>query len=162
MHKVRQSSPQASRAQGSLSRAEIAERSESASTASERRRWLVIGMLADGAMLAEIEAATAYRPRTIREIVQRYRELGPAALADRRAHSQGAAPLLTVEQQRELQQALQRPPPDDDVWTGPAVARWIAAKTGRHVHRQRGWDYLRRLKGSDTPAQPRDESDRPA
>jgi transposase len=135
--------------QAPLSRAEIAARSRSAPTIGERRRWLVIGMLADGEPLADIVAATFYRPRTIREIAQRYRQLGPTALVDQRAHSRGAAPLLTQEQQDELRQALQGPPPDGGEWTGPAVARWIADKTRRRVHRQRGWDYLRRLKGDD-------------
>ena len=115
-------------------------------------------------------AATGYRPRTIREIAQRYRQFGPVALVDQRAHSPGAAPILVAEQQDELREALQNAPPDGGVWTGPKVAQWIAAKTGRRVHRQRGWDYLRRLKGIGAPthadkhaAQPQaDDGDRPA
>jgi transposase len=135
-------------AQESLSRADIALRSRSASTAIERRRWQVIGLLADGARLAEIEAQTGCRPRTIRQIAQRYRECGPAALADGRQRSLGAAPLLAEEQQRDLREALQTRAPDGGVWTGPKVARWIAARIGKRVHRQRGWEYLRRLGGS--------------
>lgn len=131
-----------------LSRAEIAQHSTSASSAIERRRWQVIGMLADGSPLDEIEAATGCRPRTIRQIAQRYRECGPAALADGRQRSRGAAPLLREEQQRDLREALQTRAPDGGVWTGPKVARWIAARTGKRVHRQRGWEYLRRLGGS--------------
>jgi transposase len=117
----------------------------------ERRRWQVIRMLADGAPLAEIEAATHYRPRTIREIAQRYRECGSAGLADRRQRSMGAAPILSQGQQHELRLALQKRAPDGGVWTGPKVARWIAARIGKRVHRQRGWEYLRRL---GTPAAP--------
>jgi transposase len=134
--------------QESLSRADIALRSTSAPTAIERRRWQVIGLLADGAPLAEIVARTGSRPRTIRQIAQRYRECGPAALADGRQRSLGAAPILSEDQQRDLRQALQKPAPDGGVWTGPKVARWIAARTGKRVHRQRGWEYLRRLGGS--------------
>src|SRR5262245_17920793 len=74
----------ASDAPATLSRAEIAARSVSAPTAAERQRWQVVGLLADGAPLAEIEAATGYRPRPIREIAQRYQVSGAAALADRR------------------------------------------------------------------------------
>ncbi|MBC8077509.1 MAG: helix-turn-helix domain-containing protein, partial [Chloroflexales bacterium] len=155
-----------SAAQESLSRTEIAARSASAPTPGERRRWQVIGLLADGMALGEIVAATGYRPRTIREIAQRYRQFGPAALVDQRAHSQGAAPLLVAEQQHELRQALQNAPPDGGVWTGPKVAQWIAARIGRRVHRQRGWDYLRRIKDTGAPAhavQPHDDDrDRPA
>src|SRR5262245_14008017 len=65
-----------------LSGAEIAVRSTSASSAIERRRWQVIALLADGFPLAEIVGATGYRLRTIRQIAQRYRERGSAALAD--------------------------------------------------------------------------------
>jgi transposase len=132
----------------SLSRADITVRSTLASSAIERRRWQVIGLLADGAPRAEIVATTGCRPRTIRQIAQRYRECGPASLADGRQRSVGAAPLLAENQQRDLRQALQNPAPDGGVWTGPKVARWIAARTGKRVHRQRGWEYLRRLCGT--------------
>jgi transposase len=147
-----QSSSHEAGEQESLSRADITVRSTSASTAIERRRWQVIGLLADGAPQAEIVARTGYRPRTIREIAQRYRECGPAGLADRRQRSVGAAPILTENQQRDLRQALQNPAPDGGVWTGPKVARWIASRTGKQVHRQRGWEYLRRLGSSALPA----------
>src|SRR5262249_45063223 len=133
------------------SRAEIAARSTSAATATERRRWHVIGLLADGIPLGEIAAETGYRPRTIRRIAQRDRAEGPPGLVDGRQRSLGAAPLLSVEQQDELREALENKAPDGGVWTGPKVARWIAARAGKHVHRQRGWEYLRRLGGSATP-----------
>lgn len=113
--------------------------------ANERRHVQVIEMLADGRPLAEIEAQTGYRPRTIRQIAQRYRAWGPAGLVDGRQRCMGAPPLLSAEQQSELREALQNPAPNCGVWTGPKVAQWIAAKTGKVVHRQRGWEYLRRL-----------------
>ena len=97
-------------------------------------------------------ATTGYRPRTIREIAQRYHESGAAALADRRAQSQGAPRLLSPSLQHELKHVLQSPPPDGGVWIGPKVAQWIAAKTGKRVHRQRGWEYLRRLQAVPGPA----------
>jgi transposase len=135
--------------QAPLSRAEIMERSTSAPTASERRRWQVIGLLLDQVTLSEIVAATGYRQRTIREIAQRYRELGAGALADRRAQSHGAPPLLAPALQAELRHILQNPPPSGGDWTGPMVAQWIANKTGKRVHRQRGWEYLRRLQATN-------------
>ncbi len=115
--------------------------------AGEGRRRLVIDLLATGTPLAEIVAATGYRPRTIRQIAQRYRESGPAALEDRRVHSRGALSLISAALQDELRQTLQAPPPGGGRWTGPKVAQWIAANVGKPVHRQRGWEYLRRLKG---------------
>ena len=123
-----QSSSREAGEQEALSRADITVRSTSASTAIERRRWQVIGLLADGAPLAEIVARTGYRPRTIREIAQRYRECGPASLADGRQRSPGASPILSVDQQDELRQALRNPAPDGGRWTGPKVAHWIAAR----------------------------------
>jgi hypothetical protein len=135
-----------------LSQAEILARAASARTPVERQRWQVIGLLADAAPLAEIVARTGYRPRTIRKIAQRYRECGPAGLADGRKRSVGAAPILSEGQQRELRQALQSPAPDGGVWTGPKVARWIAARIGKRVRRQRGWEYLRRLGGTAVAA----------
>jgi transposase len=138
-----------SNAEQPLSRADIAAHCVAASAVSERRRWQVIGMLADQVPLAEIMATTGYRPRTIREIAQRYHALGASTLEDRRVHSRGAPPLLSALLQHELQQMLQHPAPDGGEWTGPKVAQWIAAKTGRNVYRQRGWEYLRRLGSAD-------------
>src|SRR3712207_921093 len=85
--------------------ADTAARGTSASTAIERRRWQVIGLLADGVPQAEIVAATGFRPRTIRHIAQRYRERGPAGLADGRQRGAGAASILSEDQQRDLRQA---------------------------------------------------------
>jgi hypothetical protein len=55
-------------------------------------------------------------------------------------------PILSAEAQAELCRALEDIAPDGKEWTGPKVAEWIAAKTGKTVHRQRGWEYLRRLR----------------
>ena len=99
--------------------------------------------VADGIPIAEIVVLTGYRPRSIRQIVQRYLETGAESVVDRRTLAQGATPLLSAEERRELHQALQHPPPNGGAWTGPKVAAWMAAKTGRPVHRQRGWEYLR-------------------
>ncbi len=51
--------------------------------------------------------------------------------------------------EHELWLALQGPAPDGGIWTGPKVAQWIAAKTGKRIYRQRGWEYLRRLAGAN-------------
>jgi transposase len=161
------SAPHAASRPAPLSRAEIAARSASAAKPAECRRWHVLGLLADGVPLADIEAATGCRPRTIRQIAQRYRELGPAGLADGRQHSPGAAPILSAEQQEELRQVLLHPAPDGGAWNGPKVAQWIAARMGKRVHRQRGWEYLRRLGGGAhasqlAPPGHEDDADAPA
>jgi hypothetical protein len=133
-----------------LRRAEIGAY-QAAPSAVERRRWQVISLLADRVPLAEIVAATGYRPRTIREIARHYRAAGAAALVDKRTQSPGAPPLLTAALRHELWLTLQRPSPSGGRWTGPKVAEWIAARTGKAVHRQRGWEYLRQLQGVPEP-----------
>lgn len=129
-----------------LNRTELEVYLAMATAPDERRRLQVLLNLADGVPPAEIVAITGYRPRSIRQIAQRYIEIGAASLVDRRSSAPGAAALLSSTEQRELRQTLQQPPPDGGQWTGPQVAQWIAAKTGKSVHRQRGWEYLRRLK----------------
>lgn len=135
-----------SKYQTSLNREELEAHLAVTTAPDERRRWQVLLHLADGTPLAQIVAMTGYRPRSIRQIAQRYLELGPDSLLDHRAFARGAAPILSVEEQTELHQALQTPPPDGGEWTGPKVARWMAARTGKPVYRQRGWEYLRRLR----------------
>jgi hypothetical protein len=59
--------------------------------------------------------------------------------------------LLSASLQHQLDQALQGRAPDGGLWSGPKVAQWIAAKTGKRIYRQRGWEYLRRLAGAKVP-----------
>ena len=60
-------------------------------------------------------------------------------------------PLLSVEQQEELRQALAGPPPGGTPttrWSGRLVAAWMSERLGRPVALQRGYDYLQRLRYS--------------
>src|SRR5262245_8975976 len=98
----------------------------------------------------EIAAITGYSLRAVQYIAKRYRETGLAALEDRRARGQGTAPLLTPSLQCELLQALQHPPPGGGEWTGPKVAQWMSMRTGKPIARQRGWEYLCRLRAAAT------------
>lgn len=139
-----QSASQAASDRITLKRMEVAERAAHAPTAVERRRWQVILLLIDQMPQAEIVAATGYRPRTIRQIVQRYRTLGAAGLIDKRRHHPQPA-LLSAAQQQALHKVLQQPPPDGGTWTGSKVAQWMSAVLGKPVHRQRGWEYLQRF-----------------
>jgi hypothetical protein len=128
-----------------LNRAELEAHLAAATAPDERRRVQVLLSLAAGVPLTDIVGMTGYRPRSIRQIAQRYIKIGAASLVDHRAFARGAASLLSAEEQIELCKALQGVPPDGGAWTGVKVAQWMAAKTGRPVHRQRGWEYLRRL-----------------
>jgi Helix-turn-helix domain len=131
-----------------LNRAELEAHLAAATTPIERRRVQVLLYLAAGVPLNDIVSLTGYRPRSIRQIAQRYLETGADSLVDRRALAQGAAPMLSAEAQIELRNVLQGVPPDGGVWTGSKVARWMADKTGKPVYRQRGLEYLRRLTAS--------------
>jgi transposase len=116
----------------------------------QQRHREVIRLLELHTPLREIASITGYSLRTIQYIGQRYRETGLVALEDRRARGQGAPPLLTPPLQCELGHALQVPPPDGGTWTGSKVAQWMTARTGKPIARQRGWEYLGRLRGSIT------------
>jgi transposase len=113
----------------------------------QQRHHEVIVLLEHRATIRQIAAITGYSPRAVSYIAQRYRDSGMAALEDRRRSRACEPRLLTQDQQHELARELSTAPPDGGEWTGPKVAEWIAARTGRRVHRQRGWEYLRRLRG---------------
>jgi len=134
-----------------LNREELEAHLAAATAPDQRRRVQVLLYLAAGVPLTDIVGLTGYRPRSIRQIAQRYTEIGADSLVDHRAFAQGAAPILSAEEQIELRCALLGAPPDGGAWTGGKVAHWMAAKTGRPVHRQRGWEYLRRLTTSRGP-----------
>jgi transposase len=86
-----------------------------------------------------------YTSRWVRTIVERYNRQGPPAISNHRLTLPGAKPLLTREQQQELDEALQQRPDDDGVWSGPKVASWMQDQLGRPVDARRGWDYMQRL-----------------
>jgi transposase len=126
----------------------LKQREAAATTATERRRCQVLVLIASGKTRREICATTGYSLRTIRHILQRYRTDGAAALIDGR-HCCPERTLLTDAQQQALHMALQHPPQGGGRWTGPKVAQWMTAVTGKQVHRQRGWEYLQRIRSKD-------------
>jgi transposase len=111
----------------------------------ERSHGQIVWLLALGAPTAEAARVTGYCVNWVREVAKRSREGGPAALGDRRHANPGAAPLLPPAAQAELREALAGPAPDGGLWTGRKAAAWIAARIGRPVSEQRGWEYLRKL-----------------
>jgi transposase len=118
-----------------------------------RSHYQIVWQLARGEPTAAVCRATGYSPNWVREVARRYREEGPPGLGDRRRGNPGGAPLLGAAQQAELRAALAGPAPDGGLWTGRKVAGWMAARLGRPVAEQRGWEYLRRL--GFTPQRPR-------
>ncbi|HEV8190385.1 MAG TPA: winged helix-turn-helix domain-containing protein [Ktedonobacterales bacterium] len=73
-----------------------------------------------------------------------------------RTTSWRAPRMLCTQQPEELRQALAGPAPAGvKRWRARAVADWMAAKLGRPVATQRGWDYVQRLTHSQQVPRPR-------
>lgn len=145
-----------------LSLDELEARYRKAKDAVERSPWQMIWLLAQGKSTQKVAEVTGYCRNWIHILVRRYNQQGSQALADQRHTNPGAASILSSEQQAHLTQILDAPPPDGGLWTGPKVAHWIEAQTGRKVHLQRGWDYLKRLEFSKRVLRPRHAKADPA
>ena len=120
-----------------------------------RSHWQIIWLLARGMASAQVAAVTGYTINWVRTIAQRYNQHGPVGLEDRRHRNPGRGGLLTASQRAALAAALRQPPPEGGVWTGPKAAAWMAARLGRRVHPQRGWEMLRRLGWTSKVPRPR-------
>jgi transposase len=121
----------------------------------ERSHLQIVWLLSQGWSEREVARVTGYGRRWIAEIVRRYAEGGPDGPGDRRRGNAGAKPLPGAEDEAALRAALAVPPADGDLWTGPKVAGWMAARLGRRVRPQRGWDYLKKLGHSSRVPRPR-------
>jgi transposase len=128
----------------------------------ERSHWQIIWRLSQGMATTAIAEVTGYCPAWIRTLAHRYNDEGQEGLGDRRHRNPGGTFLLSPAQQAQLQQALEESPADGGLWTGPKVARWIESHTGRQVHPQRGWEYLKRLHSSKRVLRPRHAKADPA
>lgn len=137
---------------------DLAQRSRQAPTPVEARRWQLLALVADDRTVKDAARLVGLNYDYARRVIHRYNAEGPTALRDRRPElrAPGTPPLLSPAQQQELAAAIQGPAPGGGLWTGPAVARWIAETTGRpHVAPQRGHDYLKRLGFSPQRPRPR-------
>jgi transposase len=144
---------------------QFAQRSRQAPDPVEARRWQLLALVADGLTVKRAARLIGLNYDYARRVIHRYNGQGASALRDRRREQLPPAPrpLLTAEQQQELAAALQGRAPGGGLWTGPAVARWIAQKTGRErVRAQRGHDYLKRLRMSPQRPRPRQHDADPA
>lgn len=143
-----------------LTTEELHDRYRSAANPVERTHWHILWLMKEGRTPEEIAVMLGYTARWVRTIVQRWNRGGEPAIVDHRRLQQGAPPLLSPEQQQELDQALDQPPADGGLWSGPKVAAWMAERLGREVDSRRGWDYLQRLgRSSRVPRPQHEESD---
>jgi transposase len=125
---------------------ELEERFRGAKDVVERSHCQAIWLLAKGHSTAEVAELVALSPRWVSQLRRRYEAEGADALGDRRRRNAGARPLLSAADLEALRERLRTPPDDGGIWTGPKVARWIAARLGLvHVHAPRGWEALKKL-----------------
>jgi transposase len=137
--------PQRRSIQPPLSIDDLERRYRTATAPVARSHWQMVWLLAQGQASEQGAASIGYSVTWLRMVAQRDNQYGPSGLGDRRPRNPGSPGLLAAEQRAALVTALERPPPDGGVWTGPKVAAWMAATLGHVVHPQRGWDMLQRL-----------------
>ena len=140
---------------GHLSAAELGRRYRAARDRVERGHLQVVWLLVQGRSRSEVARVMGLSGLWVAEVVRRYNAKGPDGLGDRRRGNAGAKPLLGAEDEAALRAALTAPPGDGGLWTGPKVATWMAARLGREVRPQRGWDYLKKLGYSAQRPRPR-------
>jgi transposase len=128
-----------------LSVEDLEARLRSAQDPTATRHFQVIWLLARGHTIADVAAVTSFVPRWIEQLLARYNAHGPEALGDLRRRNGSAPSVLRPELLARLPERLATPPSDGGLWTGPKVAAWMAARLGRKVWPQRGWDYLRKF-----------------
>lgn len=131
-----------------LSTDELKRRYQTASDPVVGRRYHLLWLLKQGHRLPAAAPLLGWSYAYAKRVVYRYNHHGPDTLENgrKRVHRRGRPPLLDEEQQTQLRQALNQPPADGGLWTGPKVARWMAEVLEvERVRPQRGWDYLKRF-----------------
>jgi transposase len=82
----------------------------------------------------------------VNKLARGYERDGADALGEQRRRNPGGRALLSAEDLAALSERLKQPADDGGVWTGPKVARWMAARLGlAQVHPPRGWEALKKL-----------------
>ena len=133
---------------------ELHERYRQAKDAVERTHWHILWLAKEGKTPQVIAEQVGYTARWVRMVIGRWNAQGEAGIRDRRHEIDVSRPLLSPELQEELAAALQAPPADGGLWSGPKVALWMQQRLGREVSPQRGWDYLQRLGHSSRVPRP--------
>ncbi|NER07589.1 MAG: helix-turn-helix domain-containing protein [Okeania sp. SIO3C4] len=113
----------------------------------ESRRWHLLWLVSQKWTIKEAAKALGLNYDYAKDIVKNYNQQGPNAILNRRKTRKfyPSHALLTLEQQEQLRIVLKNPPRDQENWTGPKVAEWIAKTIGRdRVSPQRGWEYMKR------------------
>jgi transposase len=139
-----------------LSVEELEARYRAARDVTEARHTQAIWLLAQGRTFLEVGEVLAFAPRWVEELAARTNAVGPEALGDQRRRNGRAASLLREDVLAALAERLKEPPDDGGLWSGAKVAAWMARHLGlEHVHPQRGWEALRRIRWSLQAPRPR-------
>jgi len=139
-----------------LSNEELEARFRAAGDVVERTHFQAILLLGKGRSTRETAEILALSERWVEKLAERYGRHGAEALGDLRRGNRGARPLLSDDDLEALRERLRTPPDDGGHWSGPKVARWIAARLGlEHVHAPRGWEALKKLRWSIQAPRPR-------
>jgi len=128
-----------------LSVEELQERYRQAKEPIERSHYQIIWLLALGKPTEEVAEVTGSKRSWIYELVRGYNNIGPESLGDGRRSNKGSPPLLTDEQQANLEQILLGPAPDGGLWNGRKVADYLSELLDKPVLRQQGWRILKQL-----------------
>lgn len=127
---------------------EIVRRYRSCRSGVEKTHWQALWLLTrrenplSPAQAAEQVGLSAVWVRTL---IKRWNAQGPDGLADRRATTNGGHGKLATDRRIDLWDALQHPPPDGGLWTGPKVAAYVRNRWGITICLQTGWNWLRGL-----------------
>jgi transposase len=131
--------------QTELTTEELHERYRQAHETVERTHWHILWQAKEGKTPQEIASVLGYTARWVRTVIGKWNAEGEEGIRDHRQDAAGHPPLLSPSLQAELEAALQGPPEDGGLWSGPKVAQWMQKRLDRPVAAQRGWEYLQRL-----------------
>jgi transposase len=132
-----------------LSSEELENRYRGAKDPVLRSHFQIIWLINEGKTTTQVMEVTGYSRGWIQQLARRYNRYGPEALGDRRHQN-------NLDQQRELSEALKKPPQDGGMWNSRKVGEWIEDKSGKKVvsKKQRGWEYLKKLENSPKVPRP--------
>jgi transposase len=139
-----------------LSVLELEARYKTAADPAAKSHFHAVWLLSLGYTAKEVAGLLSFSVRWVRLLVKRYNQEGPDSLGDRRQGNGAAPAILTADALASLKDRIKTPPDDGGLWTGPKVARWLAAFHGlKSVHDQRGWDALVAIEYSIQKPRPR-------
>lgn len=116
----------------------------------EKTHWHLLWRYAEAGeetRLPEVARECGVEESWARRLIHRYNAEGAVGVRDRRRDN-GSEPLLDEKAVEALRTALQKPPGDGGLWSGPKVAQWMGRRLERTVAPQVGGLYLKKLKMS--------------